>query len=533
MNNIELLDKLGFNGKSDKSDKSDDNDDVNDKEVISSFDKILFQSMKQISKGHFCVFGSKPFRYMNGDGIKLRSDCDIICDKEFYILFQDLLKEKTIVKLFEEVENSSFENEISKSLLKFSCINNFVSLKIKLENDVSYIIDCVVVNNLFKMAQPFVSTIMGNIVTKYSQNLISTKTLVYELTDDLNFIPMYSHNLVKSLYQPDYYQPSIYAIMYIMKLYLKVFNEYGLDNDGYQICSRKYVKRKVEKLNGPMWRFKNKVNEKKYLLNIENKDCEKILFTMIENKISWLTFDTSIIYRFMFFDELIRFPMSNDLEYYLKNLNMIPKLNCYGDLLKRWFSLLRRIYGSSVIDCFNFDYMNCNDEYTLIEEIKKLTTSLRISFKKYSDDLVCPLCLEQIVGTSPIHLCNNGHCSHLNCIIEQEKKLLVDILTSLNFDREYGDSVDDFCKYHCSCGICRDDNMDLKCNFTKGSNPMLHGAFRSKEYNKIDSDPKDLFIDKYTKLSVNISHCNLTTNFSDYFLGKIRYLKLLNSKKII
>lgn len=524
MNNIKLLNELGFNGNVDKNNKGNNND-VKNKEIIVSFDKILFQSIKKISGGHFCIFGSKPFRYMNDDGVKMRSDCDIICDKVFYVLFQDMLnnlRENTIIKLVEEIGNSSFETGIHKSLLKFSCIDNFISLKVKLKNDVSYIIDCVVVNN---------GVNMENIVIKYSQNLISTKTLVYEMTDNLDFIPKYSHNLVKSLYQTDYYQPSIYVIVYIMKFYLKVFNEYGLDNDGYQICSREYAKRKVKKLNGPMWRFKNRINEKKYLLNIENEDCEKILFTMIENKISWLTFDTSIIYRFMFFDELIRFPMSDDLQYYLKNLNMIPKLDCYKDLLKRWFSLLKRIYNSSVIN--NFDYMKCDDEYVLIEEIKKLTTSLRISFKKYSDDLVCPLCLEQIIETSPIHLCKNGHCSHLNCIIEQEKKLLIDILTSLNFDKEYGYSIDDYCKYHYNCGICRDDNIDIHCHFTKGSNPMLHGAFRCKEYSKIDSDPTDLFIDKYTKLSVNISHCNLTTNFSDYFLRKIRYLKLLNSKKII
>ena len=44
MNNIELLNELGFNGYvNNKNDKSNNNDDVKDKEIISSFDKILFQ----------------------------------------------------------------------------------------------------------------------------------------------------------------------------------------------------------------------------------------------------------------------------------------------------------------------------------------------------------------------------------------------------------------------------------------------------------------------------------------------------------
>ena len=62
MNNIKLLNELGFNGNVDKNNKGNNND-VKNKEIIVSFDKILFQSIKKISGGHFCIFGSKPFRY--------------------------------------------------------------------------------------------------------------------------------------------------------------------------------------------------------------------------------------------------------------------------------------------------------------------------------------------------------------------------------------------------------------------------------------------------------------------------------------
>jgi len=537
MSNIKLLTELGFNGTMKciiNNDSDDSDDDKKNKDIISSFDKILFQSIRKICQNNgganFCIFGSKPFRYMNGNDVKLNSDCDIICNKRFYCLFFSMLNDLKGISVIKKIDlngNSSLREESQKSLLKFSCINCFLTITLKITGDIDYCIDCIVVNESDGFN-------MENIVIRYSQNLISTKTLTYHLTKDLQFIPRYSDNLIRSLYQPDYYQSSIHALVYIMKLYIKVFDEYGMDNDGYQICSRKNVKRRVKKMNGVMWRKKYSINNKKYLKNITNETCEKLLYTMIKNKISWLSFDTSIFYRFIFFDELIRFPMSKDLKYYLTNMNLIPKVESYNSLLKRWITLLKRVYKSSIIEkIIDINYMECEDEYLLIESIKKLVTSLRMSFLTHAKEIICPICLEQIINTSPTHMCRNGHCSHLTCIIEQEKNLFVNILTSLNFDKKIGDSMQEAHNYHTICSICRDENININENYFIENNPNINGAFKCKEFNKYKKCPLDLFIDKYKKLSLNISQCNLSTNFSDYFLKKINYLSSISSKKLI
>lgn len=476
------------------------NIDDNLRNKIMEFDKKIFNIIYKLKTLNddckYHIFGSKPFDYINNRLIDVESDCDIVCNQMFFDKFLKKLNNYKLKKLdISELNNeSSLQQETFRSLLVFSQIKYFFKLKLNIDGNLIYKIDLIVSD----MQQ------LDTIVSKYSQNLISTKSITYDLNKELNFVPRFSDNLVKSIYQPDIYQSSIYSLIYILTLYLKLFDQNGIKREEFKLCPIEKIKKIIGK--------NKKLNKYKIF--------DKLKSLIYDKKLCWLTFNTNIYYKCLIFDELIRFPLSNDLEDSLKRMNLIPKINGYMDIYKRWYVLLKRVYSSNLIEGItDVNIMECNDEFVILKEIKKITNTLRMSFNKYSCDLNCPICLDRIEKTSPIHMCRNGHISHLTCIIEQERKLLVNILTQHNFDK-------DFETNNCHlCGICRDENILMGEELYKNENSDIIGSFRYKEFDINNNKPLDLFIHKDTNISTNIVHCDITCNFNDYIIEKYNYLQ--------
>ena len=500
MNNIKLLQQINSETcKTCKTGKvANANNNLRDK--TEKFDKKIFKIIYKLKTLNddckYHIFGSKPFDYINNRKIDVESDCDIVCNQTFFDKFLKELNNYKLRKLdISELKNeSSLQEETFRSLLVFSQIKYFFKLKLNIDDNLIYKID-LIVSDIEEL---------DTIVSKYSQNLISTKSITYDLNEQLKFIPRFSDNLIKSIYQPDIYQSSIHSLIYILTLYLKIFDQNGIKRNEFRLCPIEKIKRIIGKSK----------NLDKY------KIFNKLKNLIYDKKLCWLNFNTTIYYKCLLFDELIRFPLSNDLEDSLKRMNLIPKINEYMDIYKRWYVLLKRIYSSSLIEKItNINIMKCNDEFTILKEIKKITNAIRISFNKYSCDLNCPICLDQIEKTSPIHMCRNGHISHLTCIIEQERKLLVNILTRYNFDKDFEDN-------NCHlCGICRDENISMEIGLYKNENNNIAGSFRYKEFETNNDKPLDLFIHKDTNISTNIVHCDITENFNDYIIEKYNYLQ--------
>lgn len=480
------------------------NDNSNIRNKIEEFDKKLFNIIYELKtsndKCKYHIFGSKPFDYINERQIDVESDCDIVCNQDFFDLFLKKLNNYNLRKLdISELNNEcSLQQETFKSLLIFSQIKYFFKLKLNIDDNLIYKID-LIVSDIEKL---------DTIVSKYSQNLISTKCITYDIDNQLNFVPRFSDNLIKSIYQPDIYQSSIYSLLYILTLYLKLFNQNGIKREEFKLCPIENIKKVIGKNR----------NLNKY------KIFDKLKNLIYDKKLCWLTFNTNIYYKCLIFDELIRFPLSNDLEDSIKRMNLIPKINEYIDIYKRWYSLLKRVYSSDLIDeITNVNIMECQNEFIVLKEIKKITNTLRMSYNKYSCDLNCPICLDRIGKTSPIHMCRNGHISHLTCIIGQERKLLVNILTQNNFE-EFISDTNNNCNL---CGICRDENISFKIDLYKGNNNIINGPFRYQEFEKNNIVPVDLFINKNTNISTNIVQCDITSNFNDYIIEKYNYIQKL------
>ena len=159
---------------------------------------------------------------------------------------------------------------------------------------------------------------------------------------------------------------------------------------------------------------------------------------MINKNKHWLMYKSPLIYHFLIMDELITFPMTYDVKYFLNNMNL------KGNTLNhKWFNLLKRVFGSNI-------------NYDSLYSLKNIIIESRIKINK-RNNLTCSLCLDKINKDSAIHICKNGHINHLKCIMEFEKNYCISILNNINFNK----NIDNFIKNGRKCGICRCNNLNI------------------------------------------------------------------------
>ena len=461
-----------------------------------------FKHLRECNKNlEFHVFGSQPFNYiLNGNFLK-DSDIDILCNQEFYDEFCDLVNENkggTDVKIDLKGGNSL---DGSPSLLKYNLIDKLSKVMITIDGKV------------FKF--DFVITSWHNIdevISKYSQNLVSNKCLVYDYkfdNEEIKFNPLFSANMIKSLYRPDFCNGTMRTLLYYTNMYSKLFNENGLNID-YNLVKRKDVK---------------------YMIDLDsykdnNEVFSKLLDTVFQKRTSWITFESDIYLRFLVFNELFTFPLTEDMMYYLENLNLLNKIKGEYDIYKRWLFLLKRTLSGEVLLKFleknglsEKELMKSEDVLFLKGKMKLLVLDLGKNYMEIRDECSCYICMEEFNMSSPIHFCENGHFTHLSCAMKQKRIFINKALRDINFDEEFEEDTNN------CCGMCREQQVDID------TLPVVDHSAIIDLYKYKDERMKDLDLYEYSDYllnknsSINICECNLTETSSDYILRKVEYLK--------
>ena len=350
------------------------------------------------------------------------------------------------------------------------------------------------------------------IITKYNNSLLSSKkgicNVLYDFTiekkmvsfDEIKiklkvankkYIPYYYKNPGKILKLPE----TVSSLIYYFVLINKIFGMNGLKDNDMNL---------VRKL------------PKEYDL-YKDYNTTKIIFNI------------PIIYRFVYVKELLSFPPTINLR------KIINRLNIKKDkFIHRWFNLLERIFGIDNI-LFNLEkcsIMKLNDFFEIIDEYKMITVFKELLGHIRSSKIneCCQLCLEKYTLNTPLHLCKNGHATHLCCSINPLNKYLMSLLRRHN-SKNLSELKDRQTKM---CPICREDHYDarintelLEYNHIKVENSLMSGIVRSGDSLLdfgVTNKAKDLFIHEPHKVSVNLYKGN-----SRNYLNK-RYQYLTNSK---
>ena len=458
--------------------------------------------MEEDENVDFYIFGSQPFNYLLNGKFLDNSDIDVLCNKVFFDNFMKSIGEYyTNVKKDVSIETNGLSMDGPPSLLKFNLIDNLIKVKITID-DIEFKFDFVITSwdDIYE------------VISKYSQNLISSKCIVYdyELNDNnIIFRPLFSHNIVKSLYRPDVCNGTMRTLMYYTNLYSKLFNENGLNID-YELVKRDDVK--------------NIVN----LNDCKNEDDVfiKLLETVFDKRISWLTFESDIYLRFIFFNELFTFPLTQDMKYYLENLNLLNKIKGEYDLYKRWLFLLERTLSKEVISKYlkkkeidRKEFMDSKDIDFLGNKINILIKDLRECYEEFNDECTCYICMDEFEMNSPIHTCINGHFTHLTCAMKQKRIFINKALRDINFDAEFEEDTNN------CCGMCREQQIDID------ALPVIDHSNLVDLYKYKDVRMKNLDLHEYSDYlldknsSINICECGLVETSSDYILRKVEYLK--------
>lgn len=473
----------------------------NKKEKFIYLTFLYFKKLKDKNNNlKYYLFGSEPFNHVKNGKFKFNTDFDIICNQAFfdeYIGSIDKYYHNKSIKI-EYLHNSDTSFSSSPSMLKFNLIDKLIKIKIKVD-DYIFKFDFVI-SSWYKLKE---------VITKYSENLLSNKTMVYVYHFDTNqIIPRFSHNLLKSLYRPNVYCCSFTSLMYFINLYLKIFDENGLKID-YDIVHRDEIKKLLSR-------------------DIEEKKEEVYIFLkmykiLIEENKSWITYESDIYLRFLFFNELFTLPLTENMKYYLRNMNLINKneKNWY----KRWFFLLKRFFTKETIDNFLEKNKLKDIEIDTSAKMKILLDNLKKNYSEIKKECTCYICMEEFELSSPLHTCENGHLTHLTCALQQKRIYINKKLKESNFDIEY--EVDNNNK----CGMCREEIID------ENNLPMVNYfdiakmyRYKDKEVFKFmnDNEYNDFLLDESS--SINISECKLIETSSDYILDRLNYLKNITKK---
>tara|TARA_R110002074_G_scaffold121611_1_gene256009 strand:- start:1504 stop:3051 length:1548 start_codon:yes stop_codon:yes gene_type:complete len=217
-------------------------------------------------------------------------------------------------------------------------------------------------------------------------------------------------------------------------------------------------------------------------------------------------FDSNIYYSFAFFKELTYFPPSKNMKLIIGNLNIS------GSFYNKWVSLLIRIFGNKMVsNCFLLS--NNLDDFFIMEEnedkidvLKNILGKLRM--KKI--DTTCCICMDEYEMNSPIHICKNGHITHLCCSGQQLRLYLISILNRYN-SKLMGSIKERSSKL---CPICKCDYYDFRpdtelidFNHRQRTNPKFSSITQNhddlKEFN-IYEHPIDMYIEEPEEISNNL-----------------------------
>lgn len=464
---------------------------------------LYFKKLKDKNDNlKYYLFGSEPFNYMKNGKFKFNTDYDIICNQPFFDEYIETIDKYYHNKSIEVeyLHNSDTSFDSSSSMLKFNLIDKLIKIKIKVD-DYIFKFDFVI-SSWYNISE---------VITKYSENLLSNKTMVYDyhfVNNKNKIIPRFSHNLLKSLYRPNVYCGSFTSLMYFINLYLKIFDENGLKID-YDIVHRNEIQRLICPENDG---------------KMDNNDIFlKMNKIMTEENKSWITFESDIYLRFLFFNELFTFPLTENMKYYLRNMNLINKNE--KNLYKRLFFLLKRFFTKETIDKFLEKNKLKNVEIDTSAKIKILLDDLKDNYSEIKKECTCYICMEEFELSSPLHTCENGHLTHLTCALKQKRIYINKKLKESNFDIEY--DVDNNNK----CGMCREEIID------ENNLPMVNYfdiakmyRYKDKEVFKFmnDNEYSDFLLNENS--SINISECKLIETSSDYILDRLNYLKNITEK---
>ena len=482
---------------------------------------FYFKSKNNSLDAIFYIFGSKALNIVSRNIVNHKfNDLDILCNKKYYHRIIDFLikhNKKNIILNLNDIENN---DSSMASLLKYNGILKVNKIKIKslyiFFNYISEILPLQITkkNNFWKNLNKFDKLIkekydtvysyeidfvissdnidVKNVITSYANNLFSSKTFLLEIKNindnKFNFHNINSYIFFSSIYSPIYLDYTLSTLIVLYNTYIKLFTKEGLSNN------------------------LNLINIKK-IKNYKKKSKKYFVDLILEKNNHWMTYNTNMIYHFLILDELLTFPMTNDVKYFLNKINLNS-----NNIYEKWYKLLERIFDLSV---------NINIK-TNIGKLKDLLVKCKIK-QNNNNNLTCSLCLDKIGKRSAIHLCENGHVNHLSCIMEYEKKYCISILNSLNFRKIISNSV----KHAKKCGICRknnlnilDNNQEFNCDNTIVLNPNMSGIFRSKglsinNLKNTNTIPKDIQFNQ--KISHNIERNS--NGLQKYLIHKMNFIK--------
>lgn len=499
--------------------------------LLSSFKNSRIQTTNDLF-----VFGSSVNYFIN-DSINIHrmQDLDLLINVSLASDIIDNLK----CDIFDDLiisNNVTHDIQYSSTLLKYQGINKVININFKTMVNLFYHIDSIYegfidkdfdvlkiekeIENMFY--EDFVFSIdmcvyldklSHETVTTFGNSLLSSKKLLLNVCYDIeinNIVKSFNEIIVKkkiinkqcimfeytsfNMNEVYYYERSVGSLIYEITLMLKIFGENGLRDKDMEIVKK----------------TKNVSLKKNYKYYNQMK----------------IIFDTNIIYKFTFVKELLSFPPTKNLIQIINRLNL-KKTN---DFINNWVCLLIRIFGS---DCILFNIMKINDlniekfydiqdEYTQIQIFKTLIGYIRTQ----KIETTCHLCMEEFKLNTPLHLCKNGHATHLCCSLKPMKEYLLSALRRHN-NESLPPLKDRQLKM---CPICREDNYELivstesiEYNHTCSEHLNISGIVRSGnsllDY-LITSVPKDLFIEH----PIDVSHNLMNGSCKKYLTNQYEYL---------
>ena len=415
-----------------------------------------------------------------------------------------------------------------KKLLKFMNIiipYSYDEKKIKEKFGINYVyaIDFVIsdIKNIRKIIMYYTNNLFSHkkfLLKIESEYYLQKYTIFNNLTNVIKKCKFKKYKFLsikKQHFDIIYYKHTVHTLIWILSSYLKFFSHNGLKE------------------------FINLTNVK----NNQTQEYYRKKFNKYDN--TFLLFDTNLIYHFVFLNELFTFPLTDDLKYFLSNINLISdKTNKYFTLYLKWYTLIERIIGSDILNKIlleykitKTDFFSIDDEISLKNIILFILYKCKILFNTNKNNICCPICLNDIELTSPIHLCKNGHCSHLHCIIEEEKKYLLSAIKRINNANKPGL----YNRQSKICCICREDNINLRIDsetdkFTTMTyiNILNSGLLRHKNNDdRYFEMPVDLLICNYDKQFCHCVSDHKKKSFKKYLLKKFNYIKniLLNEEQ--
>ena len=484
---------------------------------------FYFKNDNDIINSKFYIFGSKALNIVCRNIVNHKfNDLDILCNKNFYHRIIDfLMKNNDKENIYINVNNNIETNDSSiSSLLKYNGISKVNKIKIKSLykfiknlNEQLFFPKKIINKKFFNTLKKFDDDIkekydtvysyeidfvissdsnnVKNVITSYANNLFSSKTFLLEIKNindnKFEFHNINSYILYSSIYKPIYLDYTLSTLIILYNTYLKLFTKQGLSNN-FKLINIKKIK------------------------NYKKKSKRYIIDLMLKQNKHWMTYNTNMIYHFLIVDELLQFPMTSDVKYFIDNLNL--KSN---NIYQRWCVLLERI----------FDIHCVSNKKSSLDKLKELIIKCKIKINT-NNNLTCSLCLGNIEKNSAIHLCKNGHVNHLSCIMEYEKKYCLAMLKCLNFRK----IIDKSLLHAKKCGLCRsnnlkilDENQDFN-NHTIVLNPNISGIYRHNGINldnlkSTNSIPKDIQFKK--EISHNIE--KNPTGIQEYLINKVNFMR--------